>query len=105
MSNIELTVVDPFGLCSRSEAKPEEEWVRVWTGIKTLEAELKALQEIIKADKQRLALICPHPEHQVEDKVKHIQASYYDPSETVRWRQCNVCGTSSEKVTTRGGFG
>lgn len=101
----ELAVVDPFGLCSRAESKPEEEWARSWSRIKTLETEIEVLQELLAEDKKRLALICPHPEHHVEDKKIYVPSGYYDPSETTRWRECKVCGTQSEKITTTGSFG
>lgn len=104
---VSLNTVDPFNLCAKAtnEEPKREEWETIVTTIGRLETSIGLFQASLNAHKSRLKEVCPHPEHMIETKSIYVSASYYDPSETTKWRECQVCGTKSESITTRGGYG
>lgn len=72
------------------------------TQLKIADLRRASLASNREAAQAELQSKCSHPKTRVGSA--YFAGTYYDVSYTERWSICEVCGKSSEKTRTRGGF-
>ena len=105
-----MNIIDPFGLADkpREELTPLECLLRDIKIAKNyqekLNKELSLVEERILELSKELRAICPHTEF--EKKQDHIPGSYYDHAQTIKWKECKLCGFKTEQtVETHSWYG